>query len=99
MSSESALKLTVAYNGPIDNFTLQKPIPAPASSSVTDKSQHLSSLRNTVSETQDAINKELTTRMEEDKKREAASGNPSTAKGVNKATEEENYGEEVVEED
>ena len=99
MSSESSFKVTAAYSGPIDAFNLEKPIPAPASSSVPDKTQYLGSLRDAISSVQDEINKELTARMEEDKKREAASGNAGTAKGVNEVAEEENYGEEVVEED
>jgi Cu2+-containing amine oxidase len=48
---------------------------------------------------QETINKELTSRMEEDKAREAAATGITKSKVVDEAKEEDNYGEEVVEEE
>lgn len=76
-----------------------------------ETSAYLAHLRGAVSQHRDMINKELTGRMEEDKKREAAAaaatasegepkGNKRKAAAVDQeALEEQNYGEEVVEED
>lgn len=104
--SSSPPALTATYNSPTNApFTVTKPIttsPAPATTDdtpeskkaqVAAKTQHLASLRAAVSAAQDAINKELTARMEEDKARDAKTA------GVDDAKAEENYGEEVAEED
>jgi hypothetical protein len=50
---------------------------------------------------QEQINKELTSRMEDDKAKEAegANGVSKSRKGVDESKEEDNYGEEVPEED
>ncbi|KAL6852886.1 hypothetical protein ACO1O0_007434 [Amphichorda felina] len=95
MAQDKNLNLSAVYSSPASEpFTITHSLPAPASASVSDKSQYLSSLRQAVAATQDQVNKELTSRMEEDNSR-AANG----AKGVDEAREEENYGEEVQEEE
>lgn len=95
MAQDKNLNLTATYNSPTSEpFTITHTLPAPASASVSDKSQYLSSLRQAVSATQDQINKELTSRMEEENSRSA-----NGAKAVDEAKEEENYGEEVVQEE
>lgn len=95
MSQSNNRKLTATYASPTNEpFSLSQDIRAPPSSSVADKTQYLENLRQAVSTTQDQINKELTSRMEEDN---ARAGN--TPKGIDEAKEEENYGEEVQEED
>ncbi|KAL6886978.1 hypothetical protein GGI43DRAFT_388436 [Trichoderma evansii] len=74
-------------------FSITKSIPAPPTPlDPAGKSKYLESLRACVAAAQDQINKELTTRMEEDKAREGAAA-------VDEEKEEENYGEEVQEEE
>lgn len=97
-STPSDTVLTASYSSP-DNapFSITKSIPAPpAPLDPAGKSKYLESLRASVATAQDQINKELTTRMEEDKAREAAVG---IKHPVDDEKEEENYGEEVQEED
>lgn len=90
--------LAASYQSPTNEpFTISKDIPAPPSTSVTDKTAYLEALRQALSSTQDQINKELTARMEEDKAREAKVG--GSKKSVDDVKEEENYGEEMQEED
>jgi hypothetical protein len=94
--------LTATYKSP-DNqdFAITKDIPTPPSDSVQGKTTYLEALRKAVTETQEQINKELTTRMEEDKARGAAAAGEIVAAnlGTDEDKEEENYGEEVQEED
>jgi hypothetical protein len=88
-STQPSLKTT--YSSPTNApFTLTQPLPAP-----TDKTAYLAALRKATSQMQEHINKELTSRMEEDK---ALAGGASKG-GVDEANEEDNYGEEVPEED
>ena len=95
MAQETNTNLSVTYSSPASEpFTITNSLPAPATTSVTGKTQYLSALRHAISSAQDQINKELTARMEEDKARSAEG-----SKGVDEAKEEENYGEEVQEED
>jgi len=84
----SQAPLTATYSSPTNApFTLTQTLPAP-----TDKTAYLAALRKATSEMQSQINKELTSRMEDDKDVTAKSG-------VDEAKEEDNYGEEVPEED
>ncbi|CAG8976432.1 hypothetical protein HYALB_00012650 [Hymenoscyphus albidus] len=84
--------LTATYSSPINpSFTHTQTLPSPA-----EKTAYLAALRKATAEMQDTINKELTTRMEDDKK--LAEGATSGTK-IDEAKEEDNYGEEVVEED
>lgn len=98
--------LSAKYTSPTnDTFIFSAAIPNSPALSTTDdsaeskkaqvaaKTQYLASLRAAVSKAQDAINKELTACMEEDKARDAKNA------GVDDAKAEENYGEEVAEED
>ncbi|KAM0515054.1 hypothetical protein ACHAPE_006377 [Trichoderma viride] len=87
--------LTASYSSPSSApFSISKSIPAPPTPlDPAGKSTYLESLRASVAAAQDQINKELTTRMEEDKARE---GGPAA---VDEDKEEENYGEEVQEEE
>lgn len=92
--------LTVSYSSPTSTpFSITESIPAPPTPlDPAGKSKYLESLRASVATTQDQINKELTTRMEEDKAREAAAGGGAQP-SVDEEKEEENYGEEVQEEE
>lgn len=101
MASEKTL--AAAYSSPSnEGFTVTKTLQSPSSTSPSDRSKYLESLRQAVTETQEQVNKELTARMEEDKSREAASGQATDAAaklGADEDQEEENYGEEVQEEE
>lgn len=102
MSQQSNSSLTAKYTSPANEaFTVDKPLPAaPSSTDVAAKTEYLSALRAAVINTQEQINKELTSRMEEDKAREAPTGAAAAKKAsVDEEKEEENYGEEVQEED
>lgn len=91
--------LTAAYKSP-DNeaFTVTNPIDARPSVSIPDKTTYLQALRKAVTEIQQQINMELTTRMEEDKNRGPATGQTGKL-SADEDKEEENYGEEIQEED
>ncbi|RFU79866.1 gon7 family [Trichoderma arundinaceum] len=97
-SASSDNFLTASYSSPTNSpFSITESIPAPPTPlDPAGKSKYLESLRASVATAQDQINKELTTRMEEDKAREAAVGNQPS---VDEEKEEENYGEEVQEEE
>lgn len=93
---KNTLDLSATYSCPgSEPFTFSRSLPAPASTSVADRTKYLSSLREAVASAQDQINKELTERMEEDNARVANGG----AKGVDEVKEEENYGEEIQEDE
>lgn len=99
MSQEQAPKLIATYTSP-DNksFTLNQDLPAlPKPQDLTEKTNFLAALRESITNTQQGINKELTARMEEDKAREAAGGR--AVADVDEDKEEENYGEELQEEE
>ncbi|KAK7428814.1 hypothetical protein QQZ08_004739 [Neonectria magnoliae] len=85
--------LTTSYASPASEpFTTTHALPAlQCPTSVADKTAYLAALRAAVTEAQAEINKELTSRMEQDKARDAAA--------VDNAKEEENYGEEVQEDE
>jgi Gon7 family len=88
------------YQSPTNEaFSHTTKLPAPSSTKTTDRTSYLAALRKATAEMQETINKELTSRMEEDKAREAAANGISKAKVVDEAKEEDNYGEEVVEEE
>ncbi|KAH7149776.1 hypothetical protein B0J13DRAFT_620131 [Dactylonectria estremocensis] len=89
--------LTASYTSSFSEpFAITRSLPALESpASVADKTSYLASLRSAVTEAQAQINKELTSRMEEDNARAAASKNGV----VDDAKEEENYGEEVQEDE
>ena len=102
MASDSQnVSLTGTYSSPTNApFTtaheLQAPPSGTVSPTVSDKTKYLSDLRRAVATMQDQVNKELTSRMEEDKEREAGkNGKPL----IDDAKAEENYGEEVQEEE
>ncbi|PMD59663.1 Gon7-domain-containing protein [Hyaloscypha bicolor E] len=92
--------LSATYQSPTNEpFTHTTKLPAPPTTKTTDRTAYLASLRKATAEMQETINKELTSRMEEDKAREAVANGTSNPKVVDEAKEEDNYGEEVVEED
>ncbi|KAL7928670.1 hypothetical protein V8C35DRAFT_225327 [Trichoderma chlorosporum] len=96
-SAPSDTTLTVSYSSPTNApFSTSASIPVSSTLDVAGKSKYLESLRASIATAQDQINKELTTRMEEDKAREEAAG---AAHPVDDEKEEENYGEEVQGED
>ncbi|KAH0495508.1 hypothetical protein TgHK011_009054 [Trichoderma gracile] len=93
--AESKTTLTTSYTSPTNApFTTAASIPAPPPTPLdaASKSKYLAALRASVSSAQEQINRELTARMEEDKKREEAAGLKHV---VDDEKEEENYGEEV----
>ncbi|EGR46019.1 uncharacterized protein TRIREDRAFT_110496 [Trichoderma reesei QM6a] len=92
--AEPTTTLTSSYTSPTNApFTTAESIPAPPTPlDAASKAKYLAALRASVSSAQDKINRELTARMEEDKKREEAAGLKHT---VDDEKEEENYGEEV----
>ncbi|KAE9375829.1 Gon7 family protein, partial [Stipitochalara longipes BDJ] len=102
-STEASQKfqlLSATYQSPTNEpFTHTAKLPAAPTAKTTDRTSYLASLRKAAAEMQDTINKELTSRMEEDKAREAAASGVPKAKVVDEAKEEDNYGEEVVEEE
>ncbi|QUC20843.1 uncharacterized protein UV8b_05084 [Ustilaginoidea virens] len=91
---------TAAYKSP-DNapFELTKSLATPSTGSVPDKTKYLEALGKAVIEARDEINRQLSSRMEEDKARGAVAGNADGKSAVNEDEEEENYGEEAQEED
>jgi len=92
--------LTATYQSPTnESFSHTTKLPAPLTAKTTDRTAYLASLRKATASMQETINKELTSRMEEDKVREAAVSGASKAKVVDEAKEEDNYGEEVAEEE
>ncbi|QPG93732.1 hypothetical protein C2857_002119 [Epichloe festucae Fl1] len=94
--------LTAAYTSPDnEDFTVTKSLdtPTPPSASGQDKAAYLGAVRKAVTETQEQINQELTSRMEEDNKIRGSGAGLSATLGVDEDKEEENYGEEVQEED
>lgn len=95
--------LSATYASPTNEpFTHSEKIPTLPSDKTSDRTAYLGALRKATATMQEQINKELTTRMEEDKAKAAEGVNePSMAqaKGVDEAKEEDNYGEEVPEEE
>ncbi|KAE8442044.1 hypothetical protein EG329_003901 [Mollisiaceae sp. DMI_Dod_QoI] len=94
--------LSATYNSLANApFTHTTKLPSPATTTPKDRTAYLGSLRTAVADLQEKINTELTSRMEEDKAREASTNGTSApkSKGVDESKEEDNYGEEVVEED
>ncbi|KAG9233892.1 hypothetical protein BJ875DRAFT_505072 [Amylocarpus encephaloides] len=95
----SSFNLQASYQSPANEpFTHTQELPALASDKPGEKVTYVSALRKAAVVMQEQINKELTSRMEEDKKREGEKGTAHDAK-VDEAKEEDTYGEEVVEED
>jgi len=102
MSSPQYQILSAAYQSS-DNapFALMHKIQGLATDKVSDRTGYLGTLRRATAEMQEKINKELTSRMEEDKAREAIGTNkPSKGNGiVDEVKEEDRYGEVAEEED
>jgi hypothetical protein len=91
--------LSATYQSPTNEpFTHAQKLPAPPTSKTADRTTYLGALRNATAEMQEQVNKDLTSRMEEDKAREAGAKVNCTS-GVDESKEEDNYGEEVPEED
>jgi hypothetical protein len=92
--SQPTYTLSATYTSTSGNtpFTITALLDAPSSTlpAVQSKSDYLQRLRSSILTIQDQVNKELTTRMEEDNANSAA---PVDSK------DEENYGEEVQEEE
>jgi hypothetical protein len=94
--------LSATYQSPTNEpFKHVQKLPAPATTKTTDRTAYLAALRKATAEMQETINKELTSRMDEDKAREAAANGISKVNGakVDEAKEEDKYGEEVAEEE
>lgn len=91
------LTLSATYTSPTNApFTLAHTLEPPPSGTtaptVPDKTAYLAALRAATAGLQEQINKELTQRMDED-------NNNNSAKKVDDARAEENYGEEEGQED
>lgn len=101
MAQQTTRKLTATYESSQQSqpFSLTTELPSPATTSVADKTQYLAALRHSITAMQSTINKELTTRMEEDKARDASTTVKAGSVTVDEVNEEENYGEEVQEDD
>jgi hypothetical protein len=100
--SPTMVSVSATYASPVsDPFTATQKLPALASSSTTDKTKYLNTLRKATATVQGQINKELTTRMEEDKARDTAAKSTihKLQPVVDEAKEEEYYGEEVAEDE
>ncbi|KFY46665.1 hypothetical protein V494_00388 [Pseudogymnoascus sp. VKM F-4513 (FW-928)] len=99
--ADSSQTLRATYNSPTNpTFSHAAAIPFSTSNSTSERTNYISALRSETSKLQDLINSELTTRMEDDKARQASDSTTSAKKGVvDEIAEEENYGEEGVEED
>ncbi|KAI8958277.1 hypothetical protein F5Y11DRAFT_44445 [Daldinia sp. FL1419] len=87
-------------------FSISTPLSLTDSAVTHHKISYLRTLREAVSSLQDRVNNELTARMEKEIHETATaakdgkgSGKSATTAGVDEATEEENYGEEVVQDD
>ncbi|OCK79657.1 hypothetical protein K432DRAFT_405396 [Lepidopterella palustris CBS 459.81] len=83
--------LAATYTSPSYSSSSPKifihPLPTLRTSIASDRTAYLSTLRSSITLLQTSINAFLTQRMEED--------NTASAKGVDEAKEEENYGEEI----
>lgn len=101
VQSQQSQTLSASYRSPNNpSFTHTHHIPTPPTDKVSDRTSYLSSLRKATAKLQEDINKELTSRMEEDKALEASTnGSLKTETVVDEAKEEDNYGEEVAEEE
>ncbi|KAK3297752.1 Gon7 family-domain-containing protein [Chaetomium fimeti] len=99
MAAQQQPTLSAAYSSTTNApFTISLPLTAAADSTTVElKAKYLSELRQSVISTQGQINRELTARMDEDKRREAVAATANGAKVVDDEKEEENYGEEVQE--
>ncbi|OBT69747.1 hypothetical protein VE03_00788 [Pseudogymnoascus sp. 23342-1-I1] len=99
--ADSSQTLRATYSSPTNpTFSHTAAIPFSNSNTTSERTSYLSALRSETSKLQDLINTELTTRMENDKAQQASDLATSAREGVvDEITEEENYGEEVMEED
>ena len=86
--------LKADYRSPASSKTFHHALPSLATSSTTEKTQYLSTLRKSVTQLQEEVNAFLTGKMEEDKALTAKAGIK-----VDDKKEEQNYGEEGVEDD
>lgn len=94
---QQPLTFSATYTSPANEpFAVTEALPAPATTSVDDKTKYLADLKERISSVQERVNQELTARMEQDKARDAATSGKAA---VDDAKEEENYGEEVQEEE
>lgn len=91
-SKPSTLTATYTSLSSSQNFT--HPLPSSATSSTAQKTEYLSTLRQSVTKLQDEVNAFLTEKMEEDKVLAAKAGLK-----VDEKKEEERYGEEDVEDE
>ncbi|KAL8717695.1 MAG: hypothetical protein Q9225_005085 [Loekoesia sp. 1 TL-2023] len=86
--------LTASYTSPSASKTFTHSLPSAATTSTAEKTQYLSTLRQSVTKLQDEVNAFLTEKMEEDKALAVKAGVK-----VDEKKEEENYGEENVEDE
>jgi len=92
--------LSATYQSPNnDNFTHTTKLSTPPSKKPAHRTAYLADLRKAIVVMQEQINKELTSRMEDDKACEAGGVRGASTGVVDEAKEEDNYGEEVVEEE
>jgi len=92
--------LSATYASPTNPpFSHIQELPAPATTSTSDRTTYLGALRKATSDLQEVINKELTQRMEDDKTKAVTIGAGKMTGAIDEAKEEDNYGEEVPEDE
>ncbi|KAL8913017.1 MAG: hypothetical protein Q9171_002085 [Xanthocarpia ochracea] len=87
--------LAATYTSPNTSRKFTHPLPSPIASSVAQKTQFLSTLRDSMTQLQDDVNGFLTAKMEEDKALAVKAGVDDK---VDEKKEEDFYGEEGGEE-
>ncbi|KAL8772401.1 MAG: hypothetical protein Q9209_002352 [Squamulea sp. 1 TL-2023] len=95
MAPQPSTTLTATYTSPSTSKTFVHPLPSSTTTSLPEKTQYLSTLRQSVTRLQDEVNAFLTEKMEEDKALAAKAG---VSDKVDEKKEEDFYGEEGVEE-
>ncbi|KAL8728470.1 MAG: hypothetical protein Q9166_005368 [cf. Caloplaca sp. 2 TL-2023] len=93
-TSPQTTTLTATYTSPNTSRTFTHPLPSSSPASLAEKTQYLSTLRQSMTLLQDRINGFLTEKMEEDKALAAKAG---VMDKVDEKKEEDFYGEEGVE--
>ncbi|KAL8935016.1 MAG: hypothetical protein Q9216_005625 [Gyalolechia sp. 2 TL-2023] len=93
-TSSKPTTLTATYTSPTASQSFTHPLPSSATTSTAQKTEYLSTLRQSVTKLQDEVNAFLTEKMDEDKALAAKAGLE-----VDEKKEEERYGEEDDEDD
>ncbi|KAL8779960.1 MAG: hypothetical protein Q9213_006685 [Squamulea squamosa] len=95
MAPQPSTTLAATYTSPSTSKTFTHPLPSSTTTSLAEKTQYLSTLRQSMTQLQDEVNAFLTDKMEKDKALAAKAG---VKDKVDEKKEEDFYGEEGVEE-